>query len=195
MFGSLLGWTKAQVLGAGPWGLFVLAFAESSFFPIPPDVLLILMALAVPEQAFWLAGVATLGSGSGACLGYALGRRAGRPILGRLISAKHIQVTQDYFRRYDAWAIGIAGFTPIPYKIFTIGAGMFGLRFWRFVLVSFLARGGRFFLVSAVLYAYGETARHFIEQHFNILSVLFVLLLLGGFYFVKRFVHTQQSGM
>ena len=172
-------------MGAGPWGLFILAFTESSFFPVPPDILLIFMALAMPEQAFWLACVTTVGSVTGACFGYALGRWGGRPLLERLVRAEHIQMAQDYFQRYDAWAIGVAGFTPIPYKIFTISAGVFNLRFWKFIVVSILARGGRFFLVAAVMYWFGPAARGLIERYFNLFSVLFILLLVAGFWVVR----------
>jgi membrane protein YqaA with SNARE-associated domain len=166
--------------------LFLLAFAESSFFPIPPDILLIVMALNNPDQALFYALICTLGSALGGAAGYGIGIAGGRPLLKRFVSKEKISMVHNYFEKYEAWAIGIAGFTPIPYKIFTISAGAFYIDFIKFVLVSFLSRGARFFLVAGLIAFFGEYITGFINRYLNILSVLFVVLLVGGFVVVKK---------
>jgi membrane protein YqaA with SNARE-associated domain len=166
--------------------LFVLAFAESSFFPIPPDILLIVMALNSPDQALFYALVCTVGSSAGGVFGYVLGKGGGKPLLERFVAREKIVMVHNYFQKYEAWAIGIAGFTPIPYKIFTISAGVFYIDFVKFVLVSFLSRGARFFLVAGLISFYGAYITEFLERYFNILSIIFIVLLVGGFYVVKK---------
>ena len=166
--------------------LFLLAFAESSFFPIPPDILLVVMALNDPGQAFYYAFICMVGSAAGGIFGYGLGRGGGRPLLERFVAREKIAMVHQYFEKYEAWAIGIAGFTPIPYKIFTISAGVFYIDFVKFVLVSFLSRGARFFLVAGLIKFYGEYVTDFLQRYFNILTIIFVVLLVGGFYVVKK---------
>lgn len=166
--------------------LFLLAFAESSFFPIPPDILLIVMSLNTPDHALFYALVCTLGSALGGGFGYGIGRAGGRPLLKRFVSGEKIRMVHNYFGKYEAWAIGIAGFTPIPYKIFTISAGVFYIDFVKFLLVSFFSRGARFFLVAGLIALFGDYITGFINRYFNILSVLFVVLLVGGFLAVKK---------
>ncbi len=178
--------------------LFLIAFAESSFFPIPPDILLIVMALNSPDHALFYALICTLGSAAGGALGYGIGIVGGRPILKRFVSDEKVRMVHSYFEKYEAWAIGIAGFTPIPYKLFTISAGVFYIDFIKFVLVSFFSRGARFFLVAGLIALYGEIITKFIEKYFNLLSILFVVLLLGGFYVVKKMSHravSQEDGV
>jgi len=169
----------------GPAGLFLLSFAESSFFPVPPDVLLIALALIKPETGFYLAAITTLGSVLGAIFGYFIGLKGGRPLLERFISKERILFVHDYFNKYEAWAIGIAGFTPIPYKIFTISAGVFYINFTKFVLVSILARGGRFFLVGGVIFLFGPAIKISIEKHFNLFTIALILLIILGFAAIK----------
>ncbi len=166
--------------------LFLLAFAESSFFPLPPDILLIAMSLNAPDQALYYALICTVGSASGGAFGYFLGQKGGRPLLNRFVSAGKIRMVHDYFEKYEAWAIGIAGFTPIPYKIFTLSAGVFYIDFLKFLLVSFFSRGARFFLVAGMIALFGEYITGFVEKYFNLLSILFIILLIGGFYVVKK---------
>lgn len=172
-----------------PYGLhalFLLAVAEASFFPIPVDVLLIAMALGSPDQALWFALVCTVGSITGGACGYGIGRYGGKPVLERFVSGETTARIHAYFEKYEAWAIGIAGFTPVPYKVFTIAAGVFWINFFKFVAVSFISRGARFFLVGGLIMAFGEEIRDFIEKYFNILSIVFVVLLAGGFYAVHH---------
>lgn len=175
----------------GPLGLFVLSFAESSFFPIPPDILLIGLAILNPENSFYLALITTAGSVLGAIFGYMIGLKGGRPLLNRFISNEKIALIHNYFNKYDVWAIGIAGFTPIPYKLFTISAGVFYINFFRFVLVSILARGARFFLVGASIYFFGSTIKSMLQKYFNIFSIAFVGLIIAGF-FLLRFIAKRK---
>jgi membrane protein YqaA with SNARE-associated domain len=188
LYDWVLGWTDSPY---GTWALFLLSFAESSFFPIPPDVLLIALTLGDPEQGMWLAAVTTAGSVSGGMFGYLLGYWGGRPLLHRWVSHDKILRIHDSFERYEVWAIAIAGFTPIPYKLFTISAGAFYINFPKFILVSLFSRGARFFLVAGTIQWFGPTMKKLIEDYFNLFTIIFLVLLIGGFYLVKR--HTQKQ--
>jgi len=174
---------------AGVWGLFLLAVAESSFFPIPPDVFLIALCIAVPEKSFKYATICAAGSVLGGALGYGLGLAfmdtLGQPILDLYGLEDNYHIVQALYQQYDAWAVAAAGFTPLPYKLFTITAGAFKINFPTFMLVSLAARSARFFLVAALIYKFGAPVQYFINRYFNILTVVFLLLLLGGFVLIK----------
>jgi membrane protein YqaA with SNARE-associated domain len=165
--------------------LFVFAFWESSFFPIPPDPLLIAMAVADPALAPLYALVCTVASVLGAAFGYLIGAKGGRPLAHRLFKEKRLEAAERLYQRYDVWAVGIAALTPIPYKVFTITAGIAELRFWRFILVSFLGRGARFFLLGAAIYLFGPSIQIAIDQYFELLMIAFVVLLVLGFVAIK----------
>ena len=199
---GLIAWTLSLVIepetqqytGHALLALFALAFAESSFFPIPPDVLLIAMAGLKTEVAFTLALICAVGSVLGGAAGYAIGYWGGRPLIDWLgvkpgfrswLSHEKIDAVGIYYKKYDVWAVGIAGFTPIPYKIFTIAAGIFGIRFWPFVLVSVVSRSARFFLVAAVMFFAGEAMIKLIDKNLALATGLFVVALVGGFAVVK----------
>lgn len=184
---GMMGWVERAIVPYGTSGIFWHAFAESSFFPIPPDITLIILSLARPELSLWYSLVCTLGSVTGAIAAYVVGKKGGRPLLQKIISREKIEIVQRYFHRYDVWAIAIAGFTPIPYKLFTISAGVFYIKFWRFIWASILSRGARFFMVGGLIYTFGEPIKTFIDRYFNLLSVIFMVLLIGGFYLVKHF--------
>jgi membrane protein YqaA with SNARE-associated domain len=169
----------------GGLALFVLAFCESSFFPIPPDVLLIALSVANSSLAFWYALLCSLGSVLGGVFGYGLGRIGGRPLLERWVRPERIQLVQSHYQRWDIWAVAVAGFTPIPYKVFTVSAGAFLLDFWRFVLASILSRSARFFLVAGLFFFFGPTINQLISRYLNVFSVLFIVLLLLGFWFLR----------
>jgi len=179
-----------------PYGtpaLFAIAVAESSFFPIPPDVLLMALAISAPRRALYYASVCTVGSVLGGAAGYLIGYQffeaVGRDIISFYgVSEEFEYVGQQYGENAFA-AIAIAGFTPIPYKVFTIAAGVFHIPFWTLVGASVLGRTGRFFLVGGLIRAFGPNIRSFIDRYFNILSVVFVVLLVLGFVVVKLVVN------
>jgi membrane protein YqaA with SNARE-associated domain len=174
---------------AGIWALFFLAVAESSFFPIPPDVFLIALCIGVPKKSFRYASVCAIGSVIGGIIGYGLGLgfmdTLGVRILDLYGLHDKYETVQRLYQNYDAWAVGAAGFTPLPYKLFTITAGAFKINFWVFVLVSFVARSARFFLVAGLIYRYGARVERFIYKYFNLLTIIFLVLLIGGFILVK----------
>lgn len=173
----------------GVWVLFFIAFIESSFFPIPPDVFLIAMCVAIPALSFRYALVCSVGSVLGGALGYGLGfwfmDGVGMSIIDWYGLADKYQVVQQYFKEYDVWIVGTAGFTPVPYKLFTITAGFVHSNFLTFMVVSFLARSARFFLVAGLIWKFGPQIKKFIDKYFNLLSIAFVVLLVGGFLLIK----------
>ena len=175
----------------GVWALFFIAVAESSFFPIPPDVFLMVLCIAVPPRSFRYAAICAVGSVLGGMIGYGLGLgfmdTIGVKILDWYGLHDKYEVVQNLYQQYDALALGAAGFTPLPYKLFTITAGAFKINFLTFILVSILARSARFFLVAAFIYKFGAPVRHFIERYFNLLTLLFFILLIGGFLVVRLF--------
>lgn len=176
--------------GAIYW-LFAIAFIESSFFPIPPDVMLIPMILAAPKKAWSIAGVATVGSVIGAYLGYAIGfyffQLIAEPLLNFYGYLEKFNSFKDLYNQYGAWIVFGAGITPFPYKIITIASGVVHMNLIVFTIASIIARGIRFFLVAWLLKKYGETMREFIEKNLGWLSILFLLLLIGGFAVIKLF--------
>lgn len=174
--------------GAVYW-LFAVSFIESSFFPIPPDVMLIPMILAAPKKAWNLAGIATAGSVIGAYLGYAIGfyffQLIAEPLLNFYGYLEKFNSFKDLYNQYGAWIVFGAGITPFPYKIITIASGVVHMNLLVFTIASVIARGMRFFLVAWLLKQYGETMRVFIEKNLGWLSVVFLILLIGGFAAVK----------
>jgi len=186
MIESLTGWVVAWA--SSPYAmlaLFAVAVAESSFFPIPPDGLLIALCLASPETAFLYALVCSIGSVLGGGLGYLIGLKGGRPLLKRWFKSEKVNLVENYYQRWDVWAVGLAGFTPIPYKVFTIAAGVFDLNFFRFIVTSVVSRSARFFLVAALFFFFGQRIQSFFEQYFALLTVAFFVLLILGFYFIR----------
>ncbi len=176
----------------GIWVLFAIAFVESSFFPIPPDVFLIALCIAVPKKSFKYAAMCAAGSVLGGAFGYGLGMwfmdGVGTPIMGFYgLSEKYLTV-QSLYQEYDAWAVGAAGFTPLPYKLFTITAGAFHINFPTFMLASLVSRSARFFLVAVFIWKFGPPVKYFIDKYFNILSILFLVLLIGGFVLIKYLI-------
>lgn len=170
--------------------LFLVAFAESSVFPIPPDVLLIALAIGAPRRALWFAALSTVGSVLGGMLGYLIGLKfyelLGRPIIEFYSAQERYLRVKELYDRYDSVAVAVAGFTPIPYKVFTIAAGAFEIHFPTFVVASLAGRGGRFFLVGLLILRFGREIRYFLDRYFNWLTVVFVVLLVGGFFFLRE---------
>jgi len=169
--------------------LFLIAFSESSFFPVPPDVLLIAMSVAERKKWWIFAGIATAGSIAGAILGYYIGyalyESVGRPI----ISFYHLQEYFDYVgRRYQenaSLAIFTAAFTPIPFKVFTLAGGLFKISLTELLIGSIFGRAGRFFTVAFAIRIFGKQIERVIEKYFNILSIIFAILLIGGFIILR----------
>ena len=181
---SAVEWSKATFLPLGPFGLFIVAFMESSFLPIPPDLLIIALVLIDKSSWWFFAIVATAGSVLGAFLGYYIGMKGGRPVLNKLAGKKKTEKVQRYFDRYGNWAIGIAGFTPIPYKIFTIAAGVFRHNIWHMTAVSIISRGARFLLVAAVVMLWGEEIIMAMDNYIAALTALMIIGI-GGYVFYK----------
>lgn len=154
-------------------------------------MLLIALGLSVPQKAFRHALICTVGSVLGGILGYILGWQfwwIAKGILFKYIDQSTFEAVKSYFIKYEAWAVGIAGFTPVTYKVFTISAGFFQANFWVFVIASIISRGARFFLVSTLIYHYGSPIRIFIDKYFNVLTYAFTLLLIGGFFIIRYII-------
>jgi len=167
------------------WALAVVSFIESSFFPIPPDVLMIPMIIARPSRAFLIAGIATVASVTGGLFGYYIGaalmETVGQPILEFYGKGDSFAEMSAVFNDYGAWAVVIAGVTFLPFKVITIASGVTGLPLSVFIASSIFARSLRFFLVAALLWKYGEPIRDFIEKRLGLMFILFCVLLIGGF--------------
>lgn len=181
--------------------LFVLAFAESSFFPVPPDVLLIPLVLGARKKWFRLALLVTVASALGGGFGYMVGHFlwwSGAQQYSGLahfffdhipgFSQQMFQSMQAQYSLYGFWIVFTAGFTPIPFKVFTISSGAFDLNVVTFMVASFISRGARFFLVAFLIYKFGEPIRNFIDKYFNWLALLLTALLIGGFLVIKGVV-------
>ena len=174
---------------AAPFWLFAIAFAEASFFPIPPDALLIPLALAQPRKAFWFALIATLGSVLGGALGYSIGffllAKLAQPIIHFYHYEAAFTTFQQKFAQYGLWVILIKGLTPIPYKIVTIAAGAAAFNFPLFMFASLVTRGARFLLEAVLLRKFGEPAQAFIEKRLGFVTSLVALGIAGGFLILK----------
>ncbi|MEE2694028.1 MAG: YqaA family protein [Pseudomonadota bacterium] len=161
------------------------SFAESSVFPIPPDIMLIPMVLARPKKAFRIAAVCTIASVLGGVLGYYIGHElydlVGKPIIELYHQTEKFDGLRDEYNNWGVWIVFIAGITPIPYKVFTITSGVADLNIWIFILASVISRGLRFFGISLVLYIFGDAMRIFIETHLNKLLLSSLALLFIGY--------------
>lgn len=171
------------------WFLAIISFAESSFFPIPPDIIMIPMILAAPKRAWLIASVCLVSSVLGGMLGYAIGAFAyeqiGAPILASLGKADAMAEFSTRFNDLGFLAVLTAGLTPLPYKVITIMSGWTSMPIVTFTVTSIIARGLRFFIVAALLRKYGEPIRDFIEKRLPLMFVLFIALLVGGVYVLK----------
>jgi len=169
-----------------PWWLAAIAFAESSFFPIPPDALLIPMALARPERAWRFAAICTVASVLGGALGYAIGyfvfnQLMQLPLARALFGPDPLGAFQGWYARWGLAVILIKGLTPLPYKLVTIASGAARFDFMVFMAASVVTRGARFFLVAALLRAFGTPVRDFVERRLTLVTSLFAAGILGGF--------------
>ena len=190
MIKRLYDWTMS--LSAHPnalWALAFVAFIESSVFPIPPDLLMIPMIIAMPHRAFLIAGVCLCASVMGGLLGYAIGALAfetiGQPILAALGKADRAAEFNERFNDMGFWPVLIAGLTPFPYKVITIMSGWTGMPLVTFIVTSIIARGLRFYIIATLLWHYGEPIKDFIERRLGLVFTILVVLLLGGFFAVR----------
>ena len=190
MIRRLYNWTTS--LAEHPralWALAFVAFIESSVFPIPPDILMIPMIIALPSRAFVIAAVAMVASVLGGLLGYYIGwglfESVGRPVLEFYGKSDQFDVFAQRYNEFGAWAVLVAGVTPFPYKVIAILSGSTGLSLPIFIISSIIARGLRFFLIAALLWKFGAPIRDFIERRLGLMFTLFVVILLGGFYAVR----------
>ena len=188
--------------GNSRWGavaLFCFAFAESSFFPIPPDVLLIALCLGAATRAFRFAAICTVGSILGALAGYAIGYYAWQNGAGEytalaewfyahIFSIEAFNRVKALYDTYDFWIVFTAGFTPLPYKIFTISGGLFHINLAMFIVASIISRGLRFMLIAGLIWKFGAPIKTFIDKYFNLLAIVFTVLLIGSFFIVGKFL-------
>lgn len=180
-----------------PYGvpaLFLIAFAESSFFPIPPDPLLLALCLGASKRSLRFAGVATIASVVGGMAGYAIGAGAWGVAQDWFfayvpgVTPEAFEGVRAFYDRHGFAAVFLAGLTPIPYKVFTLASGVFGINFGVFVLASFLSRGLRFFVLAVLVYRFGPPIERFIDRHFDRLVLVFSVLLVGGFVAIEVFL-------
>ena len=185
-------WTleKAQHKNA-KWYLSLISFAESSFFPIPPDILLIPMALASKANALFYAFICTLFSVLGGILGYAIGYYFYNSVGIYIVDFYHLEnsfnIFESYYKEFGILIVLGAGITPFPYKFITIASGVFGLNIFLFIIVSIIGRGLRFYLIAILLYFFGKKIKLIIDKYFNILTIVFFILLVGSV-FIIRFI-------
>ncbi|MDE0984011.1 MAG: VTT domain-containing protein [Yoonia sp.] len=186
MLRRLYNWTLS--LAQSPyalWALAAVAFMESSFFPIPPDIIMIPMIIAAPRRAFLIAGVATVASVLGGLFGYYIGavlfEVVGQPIFDFYGKSDAVAAFSENFNAHGAWAVLVAGVTPFPFKVITIMSGVTSLSLPVFIISAIIARALRFFIVAALLWKFGAPIRDFIEKRLGLMFILFCVLLIGGF--------------
>ena len=183
-------WTleKAQHKNA-KWYLSLISFAESSFFPIPPDILLIPMALASKANALFYAFICTLFSVLGGILGYAIGYFFYNSVGIYIVDFYHLEnsfnIFESYYKEFGILIVFGAGITPFPYKFITIASGVFGLNIFLFIIVSIIGRGLRFYLIAILLYFFGEKIKLIIDKYFNVLTIVFFILLVGSVFIIR----------
>lgn len=171
LYARVIKWSRHR---HAPRYLALLSFTESSFFPIPPDVMLAPMVLAQRERAWYLAGVTTVASVLGGLLGYLIGwvlfDQVGQPIIEFYNAQRKFDTVKDWFDRYGVWVVFLAGFSPIPYKLFTVTSGLLAMALAPFILASTVGRGARFFLVAGLIRWGGEPFAAFIEKRINVIG-------------------------
>lgn len=190
MMRRMYDWMMAQARSKrAPHALFWVSFIESSFFPIPPDVMLVPMVIANRLKAWWYASVATIGSVIGGVFGYLIGyfffEQVGRPILEFYGKAESFGEFTSWFNEWGVWILIIKGMTPFPYKVLTITAGVTHMPLVEFIVASVIARAMRFYLVAGLLYFFGEPIREFIEKRLNVVTTVFIVLLVLGFVAIR----------
>lgn len=191
LYNWILSWSESR------WGwlaLFVIALFEASWFPLPPDILLIALCLGATKKSFRFASLCLTGSLLGAALGYGIGyylwtTPAGDPTVVANFFYNHVFSVESFnnvgslYDRFNFWIVFTAGFTPLPFKLFTIAGGMFHINFVMFIIASIVSRGMRFFLIAWLIWKFGAPIKSFIDKYFNLLATLFTILLIGCTFF------------
>jgi len=198
LYNWVLSWSNSRW---GAFALFFLAFIESSFFPIPPDVLLIALCLGSRSKSIYYVIVCSLGSALGGIFGYSIGYflwwnsaqefSQFANFFFNTIPGFSAEIFFDIKQKYEEWnfwVIFVSGFTPIPFKVFTVSAGAFNINFNLFLIASLIARSARFLIIGGLIWRFGEPIRSFIDKYFNILAFLFSFLLIGSFFIIKYLV-------
>lgn len=192
LYDWVLSWADSPY---GTAALAVLAFAESSFFPIPPDVLLIALCVGQRVKALWFATVCAVSSIIGGIAGYLIGWGIWAMVshlffayVPGFTEAQFARV-QNLYEHYNFWVVFVAAFTPIPYKVITIAAGVCQINFLWFMVASIVGRSARFFIVAGLIYRFGEPIRDFIDRWFDLCAIAFTILLIGGFVVLKMLAH------
>jgi len=187
---KLYEWTLAKAAHKNAsWFLSIISFAESSFFPIPPDIILIPMIIAKKIKAFFYAFICTIssviGGVAGYCIGYFFYNNIGIIIVDYYGLLDQFENFEQYYNDFGIWIVLGAGFTPFPFKFITMASGVFELNFFLFIFASLIARGGRFYLIAILLKIFGDKIKLLIEKYFNLLASLFFILLIGSIVLVK----------
>ena len=198
LYNWVLSWSNSRW---GAFALFFLAFIESSFFPIPPDVLLIALCLGSRSKSIYYVIVCSLGSALGGIFGYSIGYflwwnsaqefSQFANFFFNTIPGFSAEIFFDIKQKYEEWnfwVIFVSGFTPIPFKVFTVSAGAFNINFNLFLIASLIARSARFLIIGGLIWRFGEPIRSFIDKYFNVVAFLFSFLLLGSFFIIKYLV-------
>ena len=193
MFKKLYAWTLT--LADSPrasWALALIAFAESSFFPIPPDVILAPMTVAQPKKAWFYATICTLASVAGGVVGYLIGAflfdTVGQWLINLYGYGQKMDALKEFYAQWGAIFILVKGLTPIPYKLVTIVSGVLGYNFLLFVLLSIITRGLRFFILAAMLNRFGDTIKIYLERHFGLFMLILVFFIVFGFYLAAKVI-------
>jgi len=198
LYNWVLSWSNSRW---GAFALFFLAFIESSFFPIPPDVLLIALCLGSRSKSIYYVIVCSLGSALGGIFGYSIGyflwwnsaqefSQFANFFFNTIpgFSAEIFFEIKQKYEEWNFWVIFVSGFTPIPFKVFTVSAGAFNINFNLFLIASLIARSARFLIIGGLIWRFGEPIRSFIDKYFNVLAFLFSFLLVGSFFIIKYLV-------
>lgn len=180
-------WTKEAFAPMGAWGLFILSFIEASFFPVPIETLLFILCLAHPENSLFYALISTVGSTLGGIGGYYIGYVGKMAVLEKMFKKEKIERAHYLFNKYGWWAVFIGGFTPLPYKLFTIASGVFYIDLKKFISASIISRGLRFFAEAILLMLYGQIIVDFLNKHFNLITIIVVVLLIVCYWIYRKY--------
>ncbi|MEM2855702.1 MAG: YqaA family protein [Candidatus Nitrosocaldaceae archaeon] len=186
MINDIVEWAKEFFVSFGEIGLFIVAFAESSVFPIPPDIILIALALLNPNLSLYYSLIASIGSVLGGIGGYYIGMKGGRRIAKRIFKERLLNKVDEYFNEYGTWTVFIAAFSPIPYKVFTIGAGIARFNLKRFIIASVIGRSARFVAEGIIIMFWGKEILDFALTNFELITITVTAAIIG-YIIIKKF--------